>query len=78
MEYFNQEQKRKIQAMLEKQRENEVEQPQDTDYTHRLGYTPCAFKPQKESDDFIKITVLTQENQKLKNQYFDLVQKSIF
>jgi len=43
-----------------------------SDYAHRTAYTP----PSRKTDDEIKISVLTEENEKLKKQYADLVKKA--
>lgn len=47
-----------------------------SDYAHRTAYAPNTFEPKRKTDDEIKISVLTEENEKLKKQYADLVKKA--
>jgi uncharacterized protein (DUF3084 family) len=42
----------------------------------RTAYDPHTFQPPRNTDDEIKISVLTEENQKLKDQYAELLQKA--
>ena len=47
-----------------------------SDYGYRTAYSPNTFEPRRKTDDEIKISVLTEENQKLKEQYADLIKKA--
>ena len=47
-----------------------------SDYAHRVAYAPNTFEPRRNTDDEIKISVLTEENEKLKKEYADLIKKA--
>jgi len=62
----------RIRRMIMEQRTRSQANPV-SDYAHRTAYTP---QPPRKTDDEIKISVLTEENEKLKKQYADLVKKA--